>query len=126
MTGKNIKILIIDDDDLIRLACKNILKKSGFETIEARNGNGGVAMFRGEHPDVVITDILMPDKEGLETISEIRAINMHAKIIAMSGGGNTQNMSFLQLAERMGANRLLSKPFKPDDLLAAVRDVLRT
>src|SRR5688572_20959192 len=120
ITQKNIKVLIIDDDDVIRLTMQNILKKKGYNVIAAENGNSGLELFKKEKPDIVITDILMPDKEGLETISEMRALKPDAKIIAISGGGSTQNMSFLQLAQRVGANRLLVKPIKPDQLLAAV------
>ena len=119
------KILVIDDDELIRMTCRNILKKIECTVIEAENGVKGLEQFRKESPSIVITDMLMPDKEGLETISEIRAGNLSVKIIAMSGGGSTQNMNFLNLAKKMGADMILSKPFKPDDLLAAVRNVLR-
>ena len=68
--------------------------------------------------------MLMPDKEGLETISEIRAMKTAAKIIAISGGGSTQTMNFLNLAKKMGADLILSKPLKPDELLGAVRSLL--
>lgn len=118
------KILIIDDDELIRMTCRNILKKEGYNILEAGNGNTGVDIFRSENPDLVITDMLMPDKEGLETISEIKAINPNAKIIAISGGGNTQNMSFLQLARKIGADRALKKPIKANELIATVKATL--
>jgi DNA-binding response OmpR family regulator len=121
---EKIKILIIDDDDLMRLTIKSTLKKFGCAVIEAENGNRGVTLFKNERPNLVITDMLMPDKEGLETISEIRAIDPKAKIIAMSGGGSSKNMKFLQLAEKMGASRIMSKPIKPDELLSAVKNLL--
>ncbi len=94
--------------------------------MEAENGNSGLEVFKKEKPDLVITDMLMPDKEGLETISDIRAINPKAKIIAMSGGGSTHNMSFLQLAQKIGADRVLKKPFKPTELLMTVKGLLNT
>lgn len=118
------KILVIDDDELIRMTCRNILKKIECIVIEAENGTQGVALFKKEVPVLIITDILMPDKEGLETISEVRNLNAQVKIIAMSSGGGTQNMNFLHLAKKMGANLILSKPFKPDELLGAVRSLL--
>lgn len=118
------KILIIDDDELIRLTCKNILKKMECNVIEAENGVQGLVQFKKERPSIVITDLLMPDKEGLETISEIKGSNNAVKIIAMSGGGSTQNMSFLNLAKTMGADMVLSKPFKPDELLGAIKALL--
>jgi CheY-like chemotaxis protein len=121
---ENLKILIIDDDDLIRMTFLHILKKTNCTTIEANNGNEGLAKYRQMRPDIVITDMLMPEKEGLETISLIRAFDPDAKIIAMSGGGSTKNMSFLKLAKKVGANQILSKPVKPDQLIAAIQELL--
>ena len=117
-------ILVIDDDELIRLTCRNILKKMECNVIEAENGVDGLTQFKKEHPSIVITDLLMPDKEGLETISDIKRNDKTVKIIAMSGGGSTQNMSFLNIAKQMGADIILSKPFKPDELLGAIKALL--
>lgn len=118
------KILVIDDDELILMTFRNLLKKEGFNVVEAQNGNLGIELYKSENPDLVVTDLLMPDKEGLETISDIRAINPSSKIIAMSSGGNTQNMSFLALAKKLGANRVLQKPFKPAEMLQAVKGLI--
>jgi len=118
------KILIIDDDELIRLTCRNILKKIECEVIEAENGVQGLAQFKKERPSIVITDLLMPDKEGLETISEIKGSDKSVRIIAISGGGSTNNMSFLNIAKLMGADIILKKPFKPDELLGAIKTLL--
>lgn len=119
------KILVIDDDELIRMTCRNILKKLNYQVVEAENGVRGLEQFAKDTPAIVITDMLMPDKEGLETISEIRAKSGKVKIIAMSGGGATQNMNFLNLAKQLGADVILSKPFKPEELISAVKSVLR-
>ncbi|MBI1216099.1 MAG: response regulator [Alphaproteobacteria bacterium] len=119
-----VKILVIDDDQLIRMACRNVLRKNDFHVIEAENGNQGIALFTQEKPALVITDMLMPDKEGLETITELRKMDPAVRIIAMSGGGATQNMSFLQMAQKLGAKNILNKPFKPDDLVRLVRETL--
>ncbi len=118
------KILVIDDDDFIRGILCNALKKSNFEVIEATNGNEGVEKALSQTPDVVVTDILMPDKEGIETIMEIKEANQDIKIIAMSGGGAIKNMSFLDMAKKVGAQHVLSKPFKPNDLFTAINDVM--
>lgn len=118
------KILVIDDDDIVRHMVCGSLRKAGFQVSEARNGNEGVKRAEAESPGLVITDILMPDKEGIETILEIKAANKDIKIIAMSGGGSTQNMTFLDMAKKVGAQRVLSKPFKPAELLEAVKGVL--
>lgn len=119
------KVLIIEDDELVRLTCRNLLKKEGHEVLEAENGAAGVDCFKKEKPDLVITDILMPDKEGLETIIEIRAINPDAKILAISSGGSTQNMSFLKMAKELGATYALKKPLKPDQLVAVTREMIK-
>ena len=118
------KILVIDDDDLVRSMTCNVLKKSGFQVFEAENGNVGLNVAVKESPDLVITDMLMPDKEGIETILELSAINKDIKIIAMSGGGKTQDMTFLDLAKKIGASKTIQKPFKPANLLSAVQEIL--
>lgn len=123
-TPQNVKILIIDDDELIRMTLKSIVKKTGYQVFEAKNGTEGLALFIKEKPDIVITDMLMPDKEGFETIADIRSISPQTKIIAISGGGSTKNMSFLQLAKQVGADHTLSKPVKPDTLLLAIKTLL--
>jgi DNA-binding response OmpR family regulator len=125
---KSIKILVIDDDELVRITCRNFLKKAGYIVMEAENGCTGIALFKKETPDIVMTDLLMPEKEGLETIAEIRALNPNAKMIVMSGGrnaqNNAQNMVFLKLALLIGASSALQKPIKPDEVLSAVKGLL--
>lgn len=121
---KNIRVLVVDDDELICLTVSNTLVKLGCTVFKATNGNEGIAMFKKERPDIVISDLLMPEKEGLETIKEIRMLDPHVKIIAMSGGGSTQNMSFLKLAERLGASCTMAKPILPAQLVSAVKGLL--
>lgn len=117
------KILIIDDDEIIRLSCRNILKRMECTILEAEHGIDGLAQFRKHAPDIVIVDMLMPYKEGLETISEIRAEGGPVKIIAMTSGGLRHNMSFLKLAETLGADRLLKKPLTPESLIGCVQSL---
>ena len=116
-------IVIIDDDELVRGMMANALRKKGFTVIEAGDGNEGLQVILHQSIDLVITDMLMPDKEGIETIIEIREIRPDIKIIAMSGGGAKQDMAFLKMAEQVGANRILKKPFRPSDLLDAIKDI---
>ncbi|MFH1157518.1 MAG: response regulator [Pseudomonadota bacterium] len=123
--ASGIRVLVIDDDELIRMMLRVILQRENCVVIEANNGNKGVALFKQEKPDIVITDILMPDKEGLETISEIRACNTKVKIVAMSGGGNTKNLSFLQMARNIGADHTINKPFTTDDISLLLADLLK-
>ena len=79
------KILIIDDEPSIRKMLKTLFEKNGYEVMEAQDGTQGIKLFQTHRPDLIITDLIMPGKEGLETIREIKKINQDAKIIAMSG-----------------------------------------
>jgi CheY-like chemotaxis protein len=119
-TATGPKVLVIDDDPFIRVALCGILRKMNCRTVVADEGVKGVALFKSEKPDVVITDLLMPYKEGFETISEIRAIDPNVRIIAMSGGGATRNMEFLRKAQHLGATRTLPKPFTPVNVREAL------
>lgn len=114
------KVLIIDDDLLVRETIVRILERKGYQTLSAPDGRRGLSTFCSEQPDLVITDIIMPDKEGLETIREIRVERPDAKIIAISGGGRIANLDFLEFAGKFGACEMISKPFDPADLLDAV------
>lgn len=114
-------ILIIDDDNFIRNLVGTVLKKSGYTVFSAENGEKGVELAQKENPDLVLTDMLMPDKEGIQTICEVKEINPNIKIIAMSGGSKTKNLTFLDMAKKVGADEILSKPFKPNDLLSIIK-----
>jgi DNA-binding response OmpR family regulator len=119
------RILVIDDDDQLRRMLCLALKRAGYVVVEARDGNEGLQRFREEPADLIITDLLMPDKEGLETIMDIRREFPQAKIIAMSGGGRAGNLNFLQVAERLGAQRTMAKPFDLQAMLAAIQELLQ-
>jgi DNA-binding response OmpR family regulator len=119
------RILIIDDEDQARRMLHQVLERAGYEVVEACNGSEGLRCFRAHPTDLIITDILMPEKEGLETIMDLRREFPQAKIIAMSGGGRTGNLSFLEVARRLGAQRTLQKPFELQEMLAAVRELLQ-
>ncbi len=122
---QNKKVLVVDDDELIRLTVKVLMKKYGCQLLEAQDGNEGVAAFKKENPDLVMTDILMPNKEGLTFIREMQAIRADVKIIVMSGGGSAKNMAFLKIARDMvGKNgSVVVKPIKPDELMNAVKSI---
>lgn len=117
-------ILIIDDEANVRKTLKLVLEKAGYTVRLAVDGRKGVAAFKEGPADLVITDIIMPEQEGVETIIQIRALNKKMPIIAMSGGGRVGNMNFLEIAGKMGANAVLPKPIKSADLLAAVSAAL--
>ena len=119
------RILIIDDDDQFRAMVRTILEKSGYNDIEeAANGSIGMKLFRQCPFDLVITDIIMPDKEGIEMITELNRDYPRIKIIAMSGGGRIGPQGYLEMAKYLGANRALAKPFKHSDLIDAVQELL--
>jgi DNA-binding response OmpR family regulator len=119
------RILIIDDEDQPRRMLQQVLIRAGYEVVEARDGNQGLQLFRVSQTDLIITDILMPEKEGLETIIDLRREFPAVKIIAISGGGRTGHLNFLEVAKRLGAQRTLQKPFELQEMLAAVRELLQ-
>ena len=96
------RILVIDDEELARFTLREILEAAGHEVVEAANGNEGTAFQRANPCDIVITDMIMPEKEGLETIVELKGEYPDLKIIAISGGGRTRNLDFLKLAGEFG------------------------
>jgi two-component system, chemotaxis family, chemotaxis protein CheY len=114
------KILVIDDDAIVRLTIVQILEYAGHQVVIAEDGRRGMAAFLSEQPDLVITDIIMPEQEGIQTITEMRKARPDAKIIAVSGGGRVGNTDFLRIAAAIGAVGTVQKPFDPLALLAAV------
>jgi DNA-binding response OmpR family regulator len=118
------RILIIDDDLAVRHTLTAVLEERGYEVIAAANGQLGIAAFRRERPDLLVTDIVMPVKEGLQTIREIRQEQPDMRIIAISGGSRTERHDFLEIARELGAWDVIVKPFDPDDLAARVLSCL--
>ena len=118
------KVLVIDDEQAVRYALTRILESNGYEVVTAADGVLGVAMFRTHRPDLVITDLIMPEQEGIQTIQQLRKDDPAIKILAISGGGRLVNIDFLQLAASLGADDVLAKPFETRELLTAVRNLL--
>lgn len=118
------RILVIDDDDAIRLSLKLALEDADHLVDEAADGEEGMNRFRMRPADLVITDIFMPEKEGLETIDEIKRNYPKTKIIAISGGGSIGPEDYLEIAKRVGADCSLFKPFDVQHLVATVGDLL--
>lgn len=118
------RILVIDDEEPIRRIVRQALKQEGHSVGEAVDGEEGLKKFRENDPDVVIADILMPKKEGIETILEMRRIRPDVAIIAMSGGGLMGDTSVLFAAKILGANSALEKPFSLDALKRTVDEIL--
>ncbi|HER08854.1 MAG TPA: response regulator [Bacteroides sp.] len=118
------KILIIDDEPYILMMLKKMLEKAGYETDLASNGKEGMDLFKKDPSDLVITDIIMPEKEGLETIREMKRIHPHLKIIAMSGGGKISAENYLETASIFGATRIIEKPFTQNEMVSAVNELM--
>ncbi len=117
------KVLLIDDDHLVRFALSSLLREHGYEVVTASDGARGMTALISEHPDVVVTDIIMPEQEGFETIVQIRRDYPGIKIIAISGGLRQGNLDVLSMAASLGADDVIAKPFKPDELLKRLTDL---
>ena len=115
---------MVDDEDAIRRMLRRTLERAGHSVVTAADGREAMAAAETEPFDVVLTDILMPEQEGLETISRLRATQPGLPIIAMSGGGWGSAGHYLHSARLLGASATLEKPFTGTDLLAALREVL--
>jgi DNA-binding response OmpR family regulator len=114
------KTLVIDDDAIRRMIGK-ILRSDGHEVLAAEDGRCGMSLFRKERPQIVVTDIIMPEQEGFETIMAMRRDNPGIRIVAMSGGASVGDLDVLKMAQLLGADEVIGKPFRADDLLARVR-----
>ena len=117
-------ILIIDDDRQVREMLKKMLERNGYDVLAAKDGNEGLNVYRNSKVDLVITDILMPEKEGIQTIMELRRNFPDVKIIAMSGGGTVGPETYLAMARELGADRTLSKPFTMATLTGMVKELI--
>jgi len=120
------RILVIDDEPLLRATVVTILTRAGFNVEEASDGKAGIAMFHKNLTDVVITDIFMPNRDGIEVVMELQRSGPHTKIIAMTGGGQRRMMEIASAANLLGADHILHKPFDRESLLAAVNAALET
>jgi DNA-binding response OmpR family regulator len=119
------RLLVIDDDNLVRAALTDMLQTAGFEVVTASNGRLGLELLDTTSFDAIITDILMPEQEGLETIREARQRFPDIRILAISGGGaGGGETQLLRFAESFGADQTLPKPFTGSQLVAAVRALL--
>lgn len=117
------RILIVDDDDLVREIIARTLQDARHDTLEARNGRQALDILDREVVDLAISDILMPEIDGLGLILAIRKQFPNLNVLCISGG-RTRDMDYLGAAEKLGAQMVLRKPFTPMQLLAAVEAVL--
>ena len=118
------RILIIDDEADVREMLKVGFEESGFEVMVASDGNSGLECYNQRPADLVITDILMPERDGLDLIRTLRKQDPSVKIIAISGKGKSGDLDFLLEAELFGAARTLAKPFSWEEIFLVAQDVL--
>jgi DNA-binding response OmpR family regulator len=125
VAGRGRTVLVVEDDaDLLRLMA-SAFTRAGFRAFSARNGRLAVQLLRALTPDLIVTDIVMPEKEGIATILEAKRAAPHTGVIAISGGGHYgRTGNFLQWAEQLGADRVMAKPFPMSALLSAADAVL--
>lgn len=118
------KILLVDDDDLVRYALGKLLRKAGHEVVEANDGKQALAIMQANRPNLLITDVIMPEQDGLGILREVRGFKGDMPVIVMSGGGRLVGTDFLALAKSMGASGILAKPFEDEALLALVEKLI--
>lgn len=117
-------ILVIDDEPQIRSMVRLILERAGYAVMEAPDGLEGIARFREKPADLIITDLIMPNRDGIGMIIELKKEFPDVKIIAMSGGGLNRPEGYLRGASKLGASCTLAKPINRQELLRAVKDTL--
>ena len=117
-------ILLIDDDTEFRTMLKLVLEKAGFDVSEASNGKEGIRLYKSTHFDLVVSDVFMPEKEGIETTIELKTINPDIKIIAISGGGKNNELNFLDSLKHFGAQCTFQKPFNTKEFVKAINELI--
>ncbi len=120
----SVRILVIDDDPVVRGMLAEMLRREGYEVDEADDGRAGMRKFREVPATLVITDVVMPEQEGLETLMQLRHASKTVKVIAISGGGRVGPDAYLNSARTLGADAILAKPFGREELLELVAKVL--
>lgn len=118
------RILLIEDDDAVRTVLHRVLARHGHTVIEARNGDEGLGLYATAKADLLITDLMMPGKGGLEVLAELQGKNPPVKAIAISGGLLHDHRDGLQVAKSLGAAAVIAKPFTSEVLITAVNELL--
>lgn len=119
------KILVIDDDPSIRDMLQEVLGDEGYSVMAASDGLEALRMVKQSKPDLIVTDIIMPEQDGVGVMLQLSKEHPEIKIIAISGGGRISPESYLYMAEKFGAVRTFAKPFDINEFLAAIRDSLK-
>ncbi len=117
-------VLVVDDEPGMREMVKQLLLNEGYHVLEASNGKHAMEFLKNESPELVITDIIMEEMDGVEIIMEIRENYPDVKIIAMSGGSKISSEDYLESASDLGADRIFNKPFALSDMLSAIKELI--
>jgi DNA-binding response OmpR family regulator len=118
-------ILIVEDDNELREMLKVSLVRHKFTVIDSANGRDAIVHFRPSIVDLIVTDLIMPEEDGLKVIMKLRELKPSVKIIAISGGGKAGPGSYLNLAKVLGADAVFSKPFSINDLINKIYELLQ-
>lgn len=120
-----LRILVVDDNADMRELMRVVLEQAGYAVHLAEDGEAGLTAQRAQPADLIVADIFMPNRDGLEIIGQLRSDYPAVKVLAISGGGSrVKGASYLATAREVGAHRVLAKPFDADELLRAVRALL--
>lgn len=114
------RILLVDDDDLSRSTIHQMLERAGHQVTSTDRGSEALTLFAANPPDLVVTDLIMPDTDGLELIQALRKLAPQVKILAISGGGRVNANEYLNVARKFGALGVLAKPFSNQELRDAI------
>lgn len=118
------RILIIDDEEPVRVVLRTMLEQAGYEVVEAADAGEGLSAYQQAPTDVVLTDLFMPGQDELAILGAFRRMDPQVKLVAMSGGGQSGQRDVLRLAATLGAQHTLQKPFKMQELLATMRALI--
>jgi DNA-binding response OmpR family regulator len=124
--GQKSVVCVVDDDDLVRRMMCSVLEAAGFQVLEASGGVEGLKQIEREKPAVVVLDIIMPDREGLDIVLEVTRRSPQTKILAVSGGGRSGSRDYLEMALQLGAHDVLAKPFGNKALAAKVLQLAKS
>jgi CheY-like chemotaxis protein len=117
-------VLLVEDDKELREMLKMSLLRSGYTVMEAENGKDAIVHFKPLVTDLVVTDLIMPEEDGLKVVIKLRELKPSIRIIAISGGGKVGPGSYLNLAKALGADAIFSKPFSINDLISKIELLL--
>lgn len=118
------KVLVIDDDELMRITLRTLLEEEGHTVLEASDGREGVDVFNNNGADLIITDVMMPKRSGIDVLEKLRAASPNLKIIVISGASRFDNADMLRMASILGAERTFHKPINKVEMVSAVREAL--